>query len=240
MSGVMGDAAQVVAEDVALDFRKSFLATRLIVGVIGVALPIALVVGDALWFDQPWFRPSISDYYNSGMRDWFVGSLWAIGAGLLVYMATRRNDWDNRISIVAGVLAILVAQLPTNVIGVPATPGNTLHLALAVALLFLLGVICFRFGRRDRVKPEWTESRRKGWQRVHFTCAITIWVSIAIVALSVWSGVFDRYSPLIFEALAIFAFGFSWSAKGSELFNLSRLEKGKPAVLSQQTELPKK
>lgn len=223
----------------ALDFRKSFLATRLVVGIIGVLLPVVVVTGDAMVFDQPWFRPSISDYYNSGMRDWLVGSLWAIGAGLLVYMATKANRWDTWISIVAGLAAIAVAELPTNVIGVLPTPLNWLHLVLAVVLLVLLGVICFRFGRRDRVRPEWTERRQKGWQRVHVSCALVIWSSILIVVVSVATGILDRHSPLVFEAVAVLAFGLSWFFKGSELFNLMRLQKGKPALLSRQTTLPK-
>ena len=108
----MSPAAGAASDDP--DFRKSFLKTRLVVGFIGVLMPPVIVFGNMLIFGQFGFEPSLSDYYFTGMRNWFVGSLWAIGAGLLVYLAARRNAWDSRFSFVAGLLAIAVALLPTN------------------------------------------------------------------------------------------------------------------------------
>ena len=55
--------------------------------VIGVLLPIVLVGGNRVVFGQSDLLPSLSGYYHSDMRNWFVGSLWAIGSGLLVYLA---------------------------------------------------------------------------------------------------------------------------------------------------------
>jgi hypothetical protein len=63
-------------------FRKSFLKTRVVVGVIGILLPFVLVIGNWMVFGQSRILPSLSDYYHSDMRNWFVGSLWAIGSGL--------------------------------------------------------------------------------------------------------------------------------------------------------------
>jgi hypothetical protein len=95
-------------------FRKSFLKTRVVIGVIGILLPFALVIGNWMVFGQLRILPSLSAYYHSDMRNWFVGSLWAIGAGLLVYLAARRNLADSVISSVAGLLAVGVALFPTN------------------------------------------------------------------------------------------------------------------------------
>jgi hypothetical protein len=91
-----------------------------VIGVIGVLLPIVLVGGNRVVFGQSNLLPSLSGYYHSGMRNWFVGSLWAIGSGLLVYLAARRNLADSVISFVAGLLAVGVALFPTN----PPTPSR--------------------------------------------------------------------------------------------------------------------
>jgi len=93
-------------------FRKSFLKTRVVIGVIGVLLPIVLVGGNWVVFGQSDLLPSLSGYYHSDMRNWFVGSLWAIGSRLLVYLAARRNLADSVISFVAGLLAVGVALFP--------------------------------------------------------------------------------------------------------------------------------
>jgi hypothetical protein len=95
-------------------FRKSFLKTRVVIGVIGVLLSIALVGGNRVVFGQSDLLPSLSGYYHSDMRNWFVGSLWAIGSGLLVYLAARRNLAGSVISFAAGLLAVGVALFPTN------------------------------------------------------------------------------------------------------------------------------
>ncbi len=62
----MNDQAQVLDDRGSLDFRTSFLKTRLIVGLIGVALPIVLVVFDRVIFGATSFRDSLSAYYYSG------------------------------------------------------------------------------------------------------------------------------------------------------------------------------
>ena len=96
------------------DFRKSFLTTRLVVGLFGVSLPFVLVLGELLVSGDWTIRDALSDYYYSVLRNWFVGSLFAIGAGLLVYMATKRSRPDGVLSVIAGVCAIAVAIFPTN------------------------------------------------------------------------------------------------------------------------------
>jgi hypothetical protein len=224
------DQAQSPDEDDP-DFRKSFLRTRIVIGVVGVLMPVVLVFGDHLIFHQPWPKPSLSDYYHSGMRDWFVGSLWAIGAGLLVYLAARRNIGDSRISFIAGLFAILVSLLPTNELAAAPTLVAYLHLGCAIALFALLGVICFRFGRRDGRSERRTERWRKVWSRLHQLCAVIIWLAIAACIASTMTQFHDDVVVLLGESTAVFAFGTSWFLKGSELFNVRREEKGKAPLL---------
>jgi hypothetical protein len=212
-------------------FRKSFLKTRVVVGVIGILLPFVLVIGNWLVFGQSGILPSLSDYYHSDMRNWFVGSLWAIGSGLLVYLAARRNLADSVISFVAGLLAVGVALFPTNAPHTILTTISILHVGFAALLFGLLGVICFRFGNRDGKREDRSVRWRARWRRVHRGCAIVIWVAVvASVALAA-RGSDNNYTVLVGETVAVLAFGFSWFLKGSELFNILREEHGLPPML---------
>ena len=71
-------------------YVRSYMFMRFSVGVLGVALPLLLVFVEPLLFDgQPFPRGSLSAYYYSGMRELFVGVLWAIGV-FLDHVQVRR------------------------------------------------------------------------------------------------------------------------------------------------------
>src|SRR5574337_536610 len=89
---------------------RNYLALRKLIGILGLAIPPAMWLGVRLLFCDAQ-QPTISHYYYTGMRDVFVGALWAVGIFLLCYKGTR--DWDNLASNVAGACAILVAVFPT-------------------------------------------------------------------------------------------------------------------------------
>lgn len=98
-----------------------FLTLRMAVGVIGIALPFALVIGENLRdrlarhalprVDREIIEVSISAYFHTGMRDVFVGSLCAIAVFLLCYKGYQRID--NLVANAAGVAALGVALFPT-------------------------------------------------------------------------------------------------------------------------------
>jgi hypothetical protein len=202
-----------------------------VVGVIGVLLPLVLVIGNRVAFGQSGILPSLSAYYHSHMRNWFVGSLWAIGSGLLVYLAARRNLADSVISFVAGLLAVGVALFPTNAPHTLSTIISKLHVAFAAVLFVLLGVICFRFGNRDGKREDRSMRWRTIWRTVHRGCAIAIWVAVvASVALAA-RGSGGNHAVFVGGTVAVLAFGFSWFLKGSELFNILREEHGLPPML---------
>jgi hypothetical protein len=138
-----------------------YMLLRRIVGWIGTALPIVLIVGNTISSTTP--RPdSMSGYYYTDMRNIFVGSLCALGVFLVAY-----NGYDNVdlwVTDIAGFGAIGVAFCPTKpavcVPGPTACPASTvtrlstsqqavgdIHLFFAAATFLALGVMALRFAK---------------------------------------------------------------------------------------------
>jgi hypothetical protein len=80
------------------------------IGVVALALPVVLTVGNILLARRFTLLGSISGSYYTAMRDVFVGSMCAIGVFLICYRYEKRDD---RLSTLAGVLAIAVALFRT-------------------------------------------------------------------------------------------------------------------------------
>ena len=96
-------------------YARTYLLIRLVVGGVGVLLPVALWLVDALVLQGSiTLRGSLSAYYHSGARDLFVGALCVVGCLLLTYLAAQRRTWDYWLSTVAGIAVLGV---------VPAQPG---------------------------------------------------------------------------------------------------------------------
>src|SRR4051794_24247500 len=101
-------------------YLRSYLLERAIIGFIGVSLPVVIIAGDNLLrTDGPAVRYSLSAYYYSGMRDFFVGSLFAVGLFLITYKVFERS-LNNVLTVIGGVAALAVALFPTD-----RAPGET-------------------------------------------------------------------------------------------------------------------
>jgi hypothetical protein len=93
------------------NFAQTYFTLRLTLGVLALALPLALFLGG--WLLQGIsLQPSISAYYHSDARDILVGTLCAIGCGLIAYKGFGRDeDWALNLG---GVLAASIALFPTD------------------------------------------------------------------------------------------------------------------------------
>jgi hypothetical protein len=140
---------------------------RTAIGVLGVLLPILLIVSSLV--QQQQIRNSISAYYHTSARDWFVGTLWVLGVFLFFYRyrplnvsaprsqseSIRTGAADAWLGKIAGVSAVLVALLPTTDEGSPAQPAiiGTAH-GVSAAILFiclsLFPLLLFSQSRNDR------------------------------------------------------------------------------------------
>jgi hypothetical protein len=88
----------------------SYLTLRKGIGLLGLALPFVLSFGAFVVFQQA-LQSSISYYYWTGMRDVFVGTLFAIGFFLLSYQGYEKAD--NIAGNLACLFAVGVALFPT-------------------------------------------------------------------------------------------------------------------------------
>src|SRR5258706_5910903 len=90
---------------------RNYLTLRKLIGILGIALPLVMWLGEPVLCPGAGRQPTISHYYYTLMRDAFVGILWALGIFMVCYRGTRR--WDDLASTVAGLCATVVALFPT-------------------------------------------------------------------------------------------------------------------------------
>lgn len=199
------------------------LKYRTAVGVLGVALPPALLV----WGMDHGVQSSISAYYYTAGRDWFVGTLWVIGVFLIFYQyrpqhpelarsnrrAIRSGRADAYLGKCAGVAAVLVALLPTTppagltqppIIG--AAHGAAAFVMFASLSLFPL-LLFSQSGEKAGVY------RLCGWLMLACLALIGVYAlspETLRQALVPWRPV------LLFEWVLVWAFGYSWFEKGRE------------------------
>jgi len=209
-------------------YVRSYVIMRFGVGLLGVALPPLLVFLEPILFDgQPFPRGSLSAYYYSGMREFFVGMLWAIGVFLVLYKIADFSR-ESRLSSYAGLAVIFVALFPTGRPGarVPFTPlqdlvgestVETIHFVAAGVFIATLAPITYYFGREEG-KPQARPSRRsrRFWRSFHWTCTGVILLALALAAFAGITSEPDK-GLLIAEWIAVWAFGASWLMKGAEL-----------------------
>jgi hypothetical protein len=187
---------------------RNYLTLRKLIGILGIALPLVMFLGERLLCSTR-LQPTISDYYYTHMRDAFVGILWAIGVFMICYRGTR--VWDDVISTAAGLCAILVALFPTKphentsdrcVIASAISPAwqamiGNLHLTFA-ALFFLAITAMALFLFKNRGKYDWTNAFYK-------VCGGTM---LACVLWMVFGVTFFK------ETIAVEAFGWAWLVNG--------------------------
>jgi hypothetical protein len=196
---------------------------RTAIGVLGVALPPALLI----WAVNQGVQGSLSAYYYTAGRDWFVGTLCIIGVFLIFYQyrpqhpelakshrpAIRSGRADAYLGKCAGAAAVLVALLPTTPpAGLMQPPIiGTAHGAAAFvtfASLSLFPLLLFS-----------QSSEKAGRYRV---CGWLMLACLALIgayaiapealreALAPWRPV------LLFEWVLVWIFGYSWFEKGRE------------------------
>ena len=192
----------------------SYMGLRKAVGIIGLALPIALLVGKPL-VDGGGMLGSISAYYYTGMQNYFVGTLCALAVFLFSYKYAPR---DNLLSTLASVFALGVVFFPTTPSGEDTTWTGRAHLVCAISFFLTLAVIAYFVFTRPPLPKEQLEPRKCTRNKIYRICGVTIVVSLALAPLLdlvLSDAVRDQIHPLFWlESIAVWAFSFSWMIKG--------------------------
>ncbi len=227
-------------------YLRSYLRLRIMVGLMGVALPIVLLLGDAfLRADIHPQRSSLSAYYHSGMRDAYVSVLLATGVVLLTYKVADRS-LSNFATSVAGLSVMVVAIFPTGLPvecgaeapapmpGCPTLTGLQEHLGEAelasihrwasivfiVLMCFMSWIFATQEGKRGK-GPNGHESQDQRfppvfWKGFHRACAVAILAVVVFNAFSDVLGFWRGWALTFTESVCALAFGLSWCAKGLE------------------------
>lgn len=219
-------------------YARSYLRTRAIVGTLGILLPLSLLVVEVFLEGSVLARGSLSAYYHTAARDVFVGTLAVVGVLLVTYLSGQPDTWDFRLSLVAGIAALVVVLFPTARPGIPATAPRcgtepmpdgcvaiqqvlgesfvaAVHYTAAGVFVLSLAAICFLFARR-----EVTYTGRRGMARFLRGCG---WAIIAaVVGIVIGTALDVRLGPFtalyLGEVVAVWAFGAAWLVKSRDLW----------------------
>lgn len=196
-------------------FESTYLSLRVGVAAVGVALPVALWVG-ALVLEGSSLQSSMSAYYYTGMRDVFVGALFAIGVALYVYRGFSPSE--NAVLSLAGVLVVCVALFPTQGVG-ERTIVHEVH-AVAAILFFACLAYVSVFRAVDTLSLVRDTERARVLQRVYRGLGIVMVASplVALAAERVLRPPGGEPSLVFFvEAFGVWAFAAYWLVKSWEL-----------------------
>lgn len=196
----------------------SYLALRKAVGGVALGLPFALSI-PLLVLRHHMLEPSISDYYYTGMRNLFVGSLSAIAMFMLCCRGYDRKD--EIAGVFSAFCALGVAFFP-KAPEAGATPRQshigTAHYIFAALLFSTLAYFCLVLFKMSAANK--TMTRKKAQRnRLYTVCGSVIVASIVLIAilkglLKIDHLVGNVGTVFCFETTALLAFGAAWLTKG--------------------------
>lgn len=212
----------------------SYRTLRKIVGILGIALPLILIAGSFSWMDCRRLENSISDYYHTEMRNFFVVILSSYGLFLFAYKP-KGEEWkiDRILSTIAGACALLTVFFPTkisekDICGVCCCidinrfdQTQIVHLSAALTFLLLLGVFSTFLFRRSHPGKTMSPNKIKR-NRIYLVCGLLVFACcLALVTcfiskpMMAWA----KEHQFIFwmETIALWAFGVSWLVKGEAI-----------------------
>lgn len=217
----------------------SYRTQRRLVGILGMILPLVCFLGGWL-FTGIGRQESISYYYHTNMRDWFVALMGAVGMFLLTYHG--KYLIDDLVSSASGIAALMVAFFPCRQIlpplslHPPVRPGlppigmfyldqnisQNIHAAAAASFFILLACNSLFLFTRSRHPKDQLPRPKVLRNRVYRVCGVIILAALALLGtlVVVMDPLELSNSGMIFwlEAVMLAAFGVSWLVKGETLF----------------------
>ncbi|MBX3009055.1 MAG: hypothetical protein KF816_13635 [Melioribacteraceae bacterium] len=205
----------------------SYLTMRRFIGLLGLALPIILISG-SLFFSDLKLQYSISGYYYTNMRDFFVGLLCIVSLFLISYQGYEKVD--SIVGNIAGFSALGMILFPTTKFSNQAVKvgiflvdddiSGLIHMSFATIFFFALAYnALFLFTKRSSAIISREKRQRNFLYRV---CGVVMILSMALIFIyKIYyedSVLQEIYPILVFESTALLAFGISWLVKGNTFF----------------------
>lgn len=185
----------------------SYYALRRAIGILGIALPIILIIGDQFNVEG-----SISYYYYTKMSTVFTGVLISFALILVTYHGTDTSKGlnENVLTNLGGAFALIVALVPTkfnsnNLPTIFYTHNDSLrgdiHIGSAILFFFLMGVVVL------------TKFAKAPYYKLFYKITgslVMIGLAFAIVSylMHIHTGIFWG------ETIALWAFGAAWLRRG--------------------------
>jgi len=214
---------------------ETYRRIRRSIGYLGISLPIVLVIFSLIPFFKTDVQTSISEFYFTNLREIFTGILCALGLFLIRYEGFKSSKFwrnDDLLTNIAGFMAVGIAFFPTN----PKVWSQKIYTlipydkvflgwvhyffaALFFTILAIISIWVFTIGQnssKDLPKSFIDENN------IYKTCGIIIFICIGLIFLFSITNWY-AYSTLLFEAIALFAFGVSWLIKGRALGSRKKL-----------------
>jgi hypothetical protein len=213
------------------NFELSYLGIRRAVGILGLALPIAVSLGTAIFSAFPHLKDSISDYYYTIMGNVFTGTL--CGVALFLFSYNGFDRWDRISSNLAAVFALGVAFFPMNVDRAckACTLGNIIsrdvqpwrdyvHFTSASLLFFTLA--CMSLFLFTKTQPGKRPTHKKQQRNIIYRVCGIVMLAAMVLAFGYQKGWITKVLPLphstfFMETVMLWSFGFSWLVKGETL-----------------------
>ncbi len=207
----------------------SYINLRRLIGVLGILLPFICVLGGLVFADLPGQR-SISFYYHTNMRDFFVGLMIAVSMFLITYKGYQTKDII--VTTLSGIFGIGIALFPLEFLKGLAVPiglfqvnapvSSAIHVACAGIFFTLLAVNSMFLFTLSKEGAEPKTENKKIRNVIYLACGAVILVClVAFAALYLLMGD-DKLNQgnlvLVLESVMLFAFGVSWLVKGETLF----------------------
>lgn len=204
----------------------SYKNLRRVIGIFGILLPLVCYLNGILFASTP-LQPSISAYYYTNARDFFVGLLVAVGLFLMTYKGYETIDIV--ISTATGIAGIGVAAFPcmppdnilikTGIFQLPSNISNTIHLICAIIFFLLLAVnSIFIFTLTDKTKPPTANKKKRNIIYIICGCVILAMMILLLIVMLVPSLIPFIGIVFVLESICLVAFGISWLVKGETLF----------------------
>jgi len=190
---------------------------------LAVNFPLLLWWGGHVFRNLP-LQDSMSAYYLTEMRDWFVGILFSVAACLYLYKGL--SEKENYLLNGAGVFAVGIAVSPLNWHPDWLPRDFSPHGAFAILFFATIALACW-LCQDDSLNLGLIPAPDRSRYRIKYSATGVALVVLPCMAFLLNIGIFARpFESSIFwvEAVSIWVFAFYWYTKSGELREAARRE----------------